>query len=31
MVYYEEHSYLPIVHVYYNKHFKNSKQFQDFL
>lgn len=31
MVYYEEHSYMPILHVYYNKHFKNSKEFVDFL
>jgi len=31
MVYYEEYSYFPIVHVYYNKHFKKSRQFEDFL
>jgi len=31
MHYYEEYSSYPIVHIYYNKHFKNSKQFQDFV
>jgi hypothetical protein len=31
MHYYEENSYLPIVHIYYNRHFKNSRQFEDFL
>lgn len=27
MVYYEENSYMPIMHVYYNRHFSKSKQF----
>lgn len=31
MQYYEDNSYFPIVHVYYNRHFKNSRQFEDFV
>ena len=31
MHYYEEQSQYPIVHVYYNRHFRNSRQFEDFV
>lgn len=31
MVYYEENSFIPIMHVYYNRHFSKSKQFQAFI
>lgn len=31
MIYYEENSFMPIMHVYYNRHFSKSKQFQGFL
>ena len=31
MVYYEENSFMPIMHVYYNRHFSKSKQFQAFI
>lgn len=31
LAYYEENSYQPIMHVYYNRHFANSKQFNNFV
>ncbi len=31
LAYYEENSYQPIMHVYYNRHFSNSKQFNNFI
>lgn len=31
MIYYEKNSFMPIMHVYYNKHFSKSKQFQSFI
>jgi hypothetical protein len=31
MMFYERYSFMPIVHVYYNRHFSKSKQFQQFL
>ena len=31
MIYYEENSFIPIMHVYYNRHFSKSKQFQAFI
>lgn len=31
MIYYEENSFMPIMHVYYNRHFSKSKQFQAFI
>jgi hypothetical protein len=29
--YHEQNSEFPIVHVYHNRHFTNSPQYQDFL
>lgn len=31
MMFYERYSFMPIVHVYYNRYFSKSKQFQQFL
>lgn len=31
LAYYEENSYQPIMHIYYNRHFSNSKQFNNFI
>jgi hypothetical protein len=31
MNYHEQHSQYPIIHVYHNRHFSQSRQFQDFL
>lgn len=30
MMFYEQNSAKPILHLYYNRHFKNSTQFKDF-
>lgn len=30
MAYYEDHSFYPILHLYYNRHFSSSKQFKHF-
>lgn len=30
MQYYEEHSSKPILHIFYNRHFRNSSQFREF-
>ena len=31
MAYYEENSFMPILHVYYNRHFSKSRQYDSFL
>jgi hypothetical protein len=31
MAFYEDNSYMPIMHVYYNRHFSKSRQWQGFL
>jgi hypothetical protein len=31
MAYYEDNSFMPILHVYYNWHFSKSRQWQNFL
>jgi len=31
MHYYEENSQFPILHIYHNRHFSKSRQFEDFL
>lgn len=31
MNYYEENSQFPILHIYHNRHFSKSRQFEDFL
>ena len=31
LYHYEDNSLTPLLHVYYDRHFKNSKQFEDFL
>jgi ABC-type microcin C transport system permease subunit YejE len=31
MAYYEDYSYMPIIHVYHNRHFSKSKQFLHFV
>lgn len=30
MAFYENHSLKPILHTYYNRHFKNSTKFRQF-
>lgn len=30
MMFYEQNSAKPILHLYFNRHFKNSTQFKDF-
>lgn len=31
MAYYEENSFMPILHVYFNRHFSKSRQYDSFL